>query len=77
MIHPENADEAADRLLMLIGELGVGLADLASSAVARDKAALIERFAALGQLAADVAALAEAGKVVLTNRFEESVGSSF
>ena len=25
MIHPENADEAADRLLMLICDLGVGL----------------------------------------------------
>ncbi len=77
MIHPENADEAADRLLMLIGDLGVGLADLASSAVSRDKAALIERFAALGQLGADVAALAEAGRAILTNRSEESPGRSF
>ncbi|WP_426029282.1 hypothetical protein [Brevundimonas sp. TWP2-3-4b2] len=77
MIHPENADEAVDRLLMLIGDLGVGLADLASSAVTQDKAALIERFAALGQLGADVAALAEAGKVVLTNRFEQSAERSF
>ena len=77
MIHPENADEAADRLLMLIGDLGVGLADLASSAVAKDKAALIERFTVLGQLGADVAALAEAGRVVLTNPFEESTRRSF
>jgi hypothetical protein len=61
MIHPENADEAVDRLLMLIGDLGVELADLASSAVAQDKAALIERFASLGQLGADAATLAEAG----------------
>ena len=77
MIHPENADEAVDRLLMLIGDLGVGLADLASSAVTQDKAALIEHFAALGQLGADVAALAEAGKVILTNRFEQSAERSF
>lgn len=76
MIHPENADEAVDRLLMLIGELGVGLADLASSAVAQNKAPLTERFAALGQLGADVVALAEAGRAILTNRSEENAGSS-
>ena len=70
MIHPENADVAVDRLLMLIGDLVVGLADLASSAVSPDNAALIERFAALGQSGVDVTALAEAGKVVLANRVE-------
>lgn len=77
MIHPENADEAANRLLMLIGDLGVGLADLASSAVAHDKAALIGRLTVLGQLGADVATLAEAGRAILTNRTEESAGRSF
>jgi hypothetical protein len=77
VIHPENADEAADRLLMLIGDLGVGLADLASSSVAQDKAALTARFVVLGQLGADVAALAGTGRAILTNRSEESAGRSF
>ena len=68
MIHPDNADEAADRLLMLIGDLGVGLADLASAAVRDGRVGLHDRFDHLGRLGADIAALAAAGTAVLANR---------
>jgi len=64
MIHPENADEAVDRLLMLIGDLGVEAETIAVSAPAD----LRERFARLRQLGQDQATLAAAGEAVLRNR---------
>lgn len=64
MIHPENADEAVDRLLMLIGDLGVEAETIAVSAPVH----LQERFARLRQLGLDQATLAAAGEAVLRNR---------
>lgn len=64
MIHPENADEAVHRLLMLIGDLGVEAETIAVSAAAD----LQERVARLRQLGQDQATLAAAGEAVLRNR---------
>lgn len=66
MIHPDIADEATDKLLMLISDLGLEADTLAVSAPA-DAA---ERFARLRQLGLDQAAIAAAGEAILRNRAE-------
>lgn len=64
MIHPDIADEATDRLLMLVSDLGIAAATLAESAP--DDVA--SRFARLRQLGEDQAIIAAAGEAVLRNR---------
>lgn len=64
MIHPENADEAVDRILMLIGDLGVEAEVVAVSAPTE----LPGRLRRLRQLGLDQAVLAAAGEAILRNR---------
>ena len=76
MIHPENADEAVDRLLMLIGDLGVGLADRASEKPPTDAIERVARLNAPGEAGREIASLADAGVAILRHRSFEIFQSS-
>jgi hypothetical protein len=64
MIHPDIADEALDKLLMLVADLGEEAASLAVT----EPEDVAERFARLRQISEDQATIAAAGEAVLRNR---------
>ena len=76
MIHPENADDMVDRMLMLIGDLGVGLADQASETAPIDPEGRVAHLEALRRGGRDIAGLADAGLAILRHRSLETFHSS-